>query len=461
MFDKLQSQLEKIFQSISGKGVISEEDLNKSAREIRIALIEADVALSVVKQVIVNIKEKALGQEVVKSISPGQMVIKIVQDEITNLLRPNSDKDSKLQFANKSPTIILMVGLQGSGKTTSTAKIANKIAKDSNKKILLASLDSQRPAAKEQLATLASQCNLDSLPIIANESPIETAKRAIKDSKSHDIIFLDTAGRINISEELMKEVQEIAKVSQPTEILLTCDSLSGQDAANVAKDFSEKLDLTGIVLTRLDGDGRGGAALSMKQITSKPIKFVGVGEKIEDIQEFDPERISSRILGMGDIVSLVEKASASFDEDEAKKMEARMRKGRFDLTDMQKQFKNIRKMGGFGSLMNLLPGMGSIKQKINEAKESGAFDEKILKRQESIILAMTMKERKNPKLLNASRKKRIAKGSGVEVMEVNQMLKQYNQMAKMMRTFGKMDKKSLMKGQAASMLNKGGFGNLF
>ncbi len=455
MFSKLQTSLDRVFKNLTGKGVISENDINATAREIRIALLEADVSLSVVKEFTNRIKEKALGEKIVKSVSPGQMIVKIVQDEIEALLAPTNEAESELNFKSAPPNIFMMIGLQGSGKTTSTAKIANKLKKETSKKILLASLDAHRPAAKEQLAQLAKNCQIDSLSIMSEEKPLDTAKRAKKEAElgGYDILFLDTAGRLHVDDELMQELQEIQKLTKPIETLLTLDSLTGGDAVKIAENFNQKLQITGIILTRIDGDGRGGAALSMKSVINKPIKFIGVGEKIEDLQKFDAKRMASRILGMGDITSLVEKAVAEIDEAEAKKMQSRMQKGQFDLNDMQSQFRNIKKMGGFGGIMNLLPGMSKIQNQIESAKEKGAFSEDILKKYDAIISSMTKKERKFPKILNGSRKKRIALGSGTQVQDVNILLKQHEQMHKVMKKFSQMDKKSLMRAGANSLLN--------
>ncbi|MFN7038404.1 MAG: signal recognition particle protein [Alphaproteobacteria bacterium] len=447
MFESLSENLGKIFDKLTKRGFLSEDDINTAMREVRIALLEADVSLSVIKDFINNVKEAIVGEEIVKSISPGQMVIKLVQDHLTKILGSES---SFLNLSSTPPAIIMMVGLQGSGKTTTTAKIANFIKSKSNKKILLASLDVARPAAQEQLAILANNINVSSLNIIPNETPKAIALRAEKTAKleNYDILFLDTAGRLHIDESLMQELEEIKKTTNPIEILLVADAMTGQDAVNIAKNFNDKLNVTGIILTRMDGDSRGGAALSLKSVTGAPIKFLGNGERLSDLEEFHPSRIASRILGMGDIVSLVEKAASIVDQEEAEKMNKKIQKGNFDLDDLANQFKNIKKMGGIGSMLSMLPGLGKIKNQLDEK----GFDEKILKRKEAIISSMTRFERKNPKILNASRKRRIANGAGVLVQDVNRLLKEYQDMHNVIKKFGKMDKKSLL---------RSGFGKLF
>lgn len=450
MFENLSDNLNKIFSKLKGKGFLSEEDVNTAMREVRIALLEADVALPVVKDFINKVKERAIGQEVVKSISPAQMVIKIVQDNLTETLGSNT---SELNLNVPAPAVIMMVGLQGSGKTTSAAKLALNLLRKKGKKILLASLDIYRPAAQKQLEILAKQIEAGSLPIIEGEKPEKITKRALETAKleGYDILILDTAGRLHIDTELMQELQNVKKLANPVETLLVADCLTGQDAVNIASQFQNQIGITGIILTRIDGDGRGGAALSMRQVTGCPIKFIGVGEKVSEFEEFHPDRIASRILGMGDIVALVERAAENVDMDEAKKLEHKMRKGSFDLDDLAKQFKTMRKMGGIGSLMGMLPGIGKFKKQIDE---SGGIDERMLIRQESIIYSMTKKERRNPKLLNGSRKRRIALGSGVEVQEVNRLLKQFKDMETIMKKFSKMDKKSLMRGGMKGLMGR-------
>jgi len=449
MFDSLSQSLGAIFDKLKGKGFLSEDDVNAAMREVRIALLEADVALPVVKDFINIVKERAVGQEVVKSVSPAQMVIKIVQDELEKVLGSESQE---INLNVNPPAVVMMVGLQGSGKTTSTAKIALNLKNKQKKKVLMASLDVYRPAAQEQLETLGKQVQIDTLPIVAGEKPEKITKRALEEAKlsGYDVLFLDTAGRLHIDDELMDELSKVKKLANPSEIMLVADSLTGQDAVNVATSFNEKLSITGIMLTRVDGDARGGAALSMKSVANCPIKFLGVGEKLSELEEFHPSRVAQRILGMGDIVSLVEKAEEEVDKEEAAKMAKKMRKGDFDFNDLSAQLKNIKKMGGMGGIMNLLPGMGKIKKQVEEA----GFDESILTRQQAIISSMTEKERRFPKLLNASRKKRIAAGSGTTVQELNQLVKQFKQMHAMMKKMGKMDKKSLMRMGLGKMLPK-------
>ena len=440
MFESLSSNFSKIIHKITSRGLLTEEDIDNTMREIRIALLEADVSLSVVKEITSRIKEKSKGEKVFKSISPGQMVVKIVHEELVSIL---GSKLSSINLATTPPAVIMMVGLQGSGKTTSSAKLALLLKQKYNKNVLLASLDTTRPAAKQQLETLAKQINMPSLPIIDNESAVEIANRALVAGKNsiNDVLILDTAGRLHIDDNLMQELVEIKKIANPIEIILVVDSLTGQDAVNIANIFNQTLQLTSIILTRIDGDGRGGAALSLVHSTGCPIKYVGVGEKMREFQEFHPDRIASRILGMGDIVSLVEKTAAVIDQEDAAKMASRMQKGQFDLNDLLSQLRNLKKMGGIGSMLGMIPGLGKIKAKIDQSN----MNEDALKYQEAIILSMTEKERKNFKLINGSRRKRIASGAGVTVQEVNQLLKQYQEMSNMMSKFGKMDKKSIMR----------------
>ena len=437
MFNNLGNRLNTVFKKLSGKGVISEADVAVAMREVRVALLEADVSISVAKNFIEKVSEKAVGQEVVKSISPAQMIIKIVNDNLTELLGSSA---TELQLSEK-PAVIMMVGLQGSGKTTSSAKIANRLKNKENKKPLLASLDIYRPAAQHQLEVLGQQIEVDTLPIIEGEKPEKIAKRALKVAakNGNDVIILDTAGRLHIDETLMGELQAVRKIANPCETLLVADSLTGQDAVNVAKQFNEQVPLSGIVLTRIDGDGRGGAALSMKAVTGCPIKFLGVGEKIEEFEVFHPDRIASRILDMGDVVSLVEKAVEHVDEEEAKKMEKKLAKGEFTMDDLLSQFKTMKKMGGMGSLMKMIPGMGSI----SAPEEKLAAAENAIKQQEAIIYSMTKQERATPKIIKGSRKRRIATGSGTTPQDVNRLLKQHQQMQGMMKKLSKMGKKGL------------------
>lgn len=449
MFESLSTNLNKVFDKLRGRGFLNEADVDAAMREIRIALLEADVALPVAKAFISAVKEKAIGQEVLKSVSPGQMVVKIVYDHLKDML---GAEQSALNLATTPPAVVMMVGLQGSGKTTSTAKIALRLKNKQNKKTLLASLDVRRPAAQAQLATLGVQVGVATLPIIAGETPIQITRRALEMGRleGFDVVMLDTAGRLHIDSELMQELKEVKQLSQPIETLLVADSLTGQDAVNVAREFNDQVGVTGIVLTRIDGDGRGGAALSMRQVTGCPIKFLGVGEKPADMEEFHPDRIASRILDMGDVISLVEKAAESINEQEAIDLAKKVKKGKFDLEDLASQLKNLKKMGGIGGLMGMLPGIGKIKKQLSEAE----IDESILNRQLAIISSMTAKERKNADLLNGSRKRRIAMGSGVTVQEVNRLLKQYKDMSKMMKRFGKMDKKTFMRSGLGNLMPK-------
>lgn len=456
MFQNLSDKLGGVFDRLRGKAALSEADIDDAMREVRVALLEADVALPVVREFIAKTKEKITGAEIVKSISPTQMVIKLVQDQLTEMLGGQNNPDQDLNLNAAPPVVIMMVGLQGSGKTTSSGKLANRLKTKRNKKVLLASLDVYRPAAQEQLEVLGKQIGVDSLEIVKGETPQQITKRALKKAEHYDVLILDTAGRTHIDEELMKEVKEIEKIASPKETLLVADSLTGQDAVNIAKSFNDSLGLTGIILTRIDGDGRGGAALSMKSITNLPIKFVGVGEKIDEFEEFYPERIAGRILDKGDIVSLVEKAAEHIDAEETKRIEAKIKKGEFDLDDLAKQFDMMNKMGGVGSLMGMIPGLGKIKQQINEKLEDENA-QKQMKRMRAILSSMTAWERKNPKAFNGSRKLRVANGAGVQVADVNKLLKQHRTMSDMMKKFGKMDQKALMRSGMGNLLKGGGF----
>lgn len=429
MFESLTDKLSQAFAKITSRGVLTEQDIDSAMREIRIALLEADVSLAVVKDFIAKVKEQALGEKVVKSIKPGQMVVKIVHDELVKLL---GDENNALNFNAPAPVCFLMVGLQGSGKTTTTAKIAKKLKK--NKRILLASLDIYRPAAREQLAQLGKQIEVDVLPIINNEKPLEITKRALAEAKKgvYDLLILDTAGRLQIDDELMQEVADVKKLANPTETLLVADALIGQEACNVAKEFNEKVGITGLVLTRVDGSSRAGAALSMKMVSNAPIKFLGTGEKIDEIEEFHADRIAGRILGQGDVVSLVEKTMETIDKAEAEKMASKMMKGSFDMNDMLAQMQQIKKLGSIGSIVGMIPGLSKFKSQI---EDSGVGDN-LMKKQEAIILSMTKKERAHPEIIKASRKRRIALGSGVTVHDVNVLLKSYEQMSTMMKKMG-------------------------
>ena len=450
MFDALTDKLSSAFAKITSRGVLNEKDIDEAMREIRIALLEADVSLPVVKQFIAQVKEQALGEKVVKSVQPGQMVVKIVHDELVKLL---GDDSCGLNLNAVPPACILMVGLQGSGKTTTTAKIAAKIKKQ--KKILLASLDIYRPAAQEQLSMLAAKIGVDALPVVKGEKPEAITRRALAEGKKggYDVIILDTAGRLHIDEELMNEVINVKKIANPVETLLVADSMIGQDACNVAREFNEKVGISGIVLTRVDGSSRAGAALSMKMVANVPIKFLGTGEKIDEFEEFHPDRLAGRILGQGDVVSLVEKAIEKVDKDEAEKMAQKMMKGHFDLEDMLSQLRQVQKLGSLGGIIGMIPGLSKFKSQIEQA----GVGDNLIKKQEAVILSMTRQERKNPDIIKASRKKRIAAGAGVEVHDVNKLLKSYELMSTMMKRMGKMGG---MKGLASQMMNKSPFGGL-
>ncbi len=430
MFESLTNRLSQAFAKITSRGVLSEKDIDDAMREIRVALLEADVSLSVVKDFIANVKTEALGEKVVKSVQPGQMVIKIVHDELVKLL---GAENTELNFNAPAPVVFLLVGLQGSGKTTTAAKIAKKLKK--NKRILLASLDIYRPAAQEQLAQLGKQIEVDVLPIVAGEKPLEITKRALTAAKNgvYDLLILDSAGRLQIDEDLMKEAAEVKKMANPTETLLVADALIGQEACNVAKEFNDKVGVSGLVLTRMDGTSRAGAALSMKMVAGAPIKFLGTGEKLDDIEEFHADRVAGRILGQGDVVSLVEKAMENVNRETAEQMAKKMFKGSFDLNDMLSQMQQMKKLGSIGSIIGMLPGLSKFQAQI---EESGAGD-KLMKSQEAIILSMTKEERLHPDIIKASRKRRIAAGAGVEVHDVNVLLKSYEQMATMMKKMGK------------------------
>jgi signal recognition particle subunit SRP54 len=451
MFESLSDRLSGIFDGLTRRGALSDKDVSAALREIRRALIEADVALEVVREFTEKVREKAVGAEVVKSVTPGQMVVKIVHDEIVEILGSDADP---ISLAATPPVTLMMVGLQGSGKTTTTAKIAKRLTEKQKKKVLMASLDVKRPAAQEQLRQLGEQISVDTLPIVADQSPVEIAGRAQQAAKlgGYDVVILDTAGPTHIDEPLMVEMADIKAAGNPHEILLVVDSLTGQDAVNLAQSFDERVGITGLVLTRIDGDGRGGAALSMRAVTGKPIKLIGTGEKIDELEDFHPGRIADRILGMGDVVSLVEKASENIDQEKAAAMAKRMQKGEFDLNDLSEQLTQMQNLGGMGGIMSMLPGIGKMKKQIDEA----GLDDKIFKRQQAMISSMTRKERKAPKILNASRKKRIAAGSGSSVQEINQLLKMHRQMGDMMRKMGKSGMGGMMGGGMGSMM--GGMG---
>ena len=441
MFDSLSSRLSTVFDKLTRHGALSESDVSTAMREVRVALLEADVALPVVKQFIEDAKAEALGGEVLKSVTPGQQVIKIVNDHLVKML--GGAGSVAINLAAEPPAAILMVGLQGSRKTTTSAKLAKLLSEKENKRTLLASLDTRRPAAMEQLQVLGEQAGIDTLPIVLGEAPVAIAKRAMKTGREqgYDIVILDTAGRLHVDDELMDEVAAVRKAAKPVETLLVADALTGQDAVNVATQFKERVDVTGIVLTRVDGDGRGGAALSMRAVTGCPIKLIGVGEKLDALETFHPERIASRILGMGDVVSLVEKAQESIDEKDAIKLAKKVKKGSFDLNDLSSQLGQMRRMGGMDGLLGMLPGVGKVKKQMAQAN----VDEKSLDRMQAIISSMTKAERVKPKSLNGSRKRRIAAGSGTTVQDVNRLLKQFKQMNLMMKRVGKLGEKGLMR----------------
>ena len=440
MFDSLSDKLGGIFDKLRGRGSLSEDDVNAAAREIRVALLEADVALPVVKDFIETVKDKAVGAEIVKSVTPGQQVVKIIHDAMVDMLG-GTDGEQELKFATP-PCAYLMVGLQGSGKTTSTAKIAKFLSDKQRKKILMASLDTSRPAAMDQLKVLGEQTGIDTLPIVAGQTPIEITKRALEAGRleGYDLVMLDTAGRLAIDEKLMAEVTAIRDLAKPVETLLVADAMTGQDAVNTATAFDDAVGITGIMLTRVDGDARGGAAMSMRAVTGKPVKLIGVGEKWDAIEPFHPDRIAGRILGMGDVVSLVEKATETIQAEDAARMAEKFKKGQFDFNDLLSQLRQVSKMGGVGAMAKMLPGMGKMATAMDEAN----MDETVLKKQEAIILSMTKAERDSPKLMNASRKKRIAAGSGTSVQEINKLIKQQQQMQTMMKRIKKMGMGKMM-----------------
>ena len=450
MFDTLSGKLSGVFDRLRARGRLGEADITDALREVRLALLEADVALPVVRDFIAAVRERALGAEVLESVSPGQVVIKLVNDQLVEALGGAGAVPLNLNAA--APVPILMVGLQGSGKTTTSGKIALRLAKRDKKRVLLASLDTQRPAAQLQLQLLAQQAGVASLPIMAGQTPLQIAQRAMETGRRevYDIVILDTAGRLSIDAELMSEVQSIRFATHPAETLLVVDAMTGQDAVNTARAFNDALGITGIVMTRMDGDARGGAALSMKQITGAPIKLTGSGEKLDALEEFHPERIAGRILGMGDIVGLVEKAGETFEEAEAEKMARKMMRGQFDLEDYAAQLRQISKMGSLSGILGMLPGIGKMKSQIEDAK----LDTTVLGRQAAIIGSMTKRERKTPDVIKASRKKRIAAGSGTSVQDVNKLLKQFDDMSTMMKRMGKLGQKGLMRQGMSALMPK-------
>jgi len=442
MFENLTNKFEEIFSSLKKEPSLDEKQVDEGLKNIRLALLEADVSLEVVKEFINRVKPKALGQEIVRSTSPGQMVVKIVYDELVSFL---GDKTSDIQLNAVPPVPIMLVGLQGSGKTTTTAKLARFLEKNNKKKVMMTSLDVYRPAAQEQLRLLGEQNNILTLPAIEGQLPSDICRRAISAANLNgsEVILFDTAGRTQIDFQMMNEIKQIENIINPSETILVADSLTGQVAANVAKEFKNTVNLTGIVLTRSDGDGRGGAALSMKYVADVPIKFLGVGEKIENFEVFYPDRIANRLLGMGDIVSLVEKASEDLDQENLKKTEEKLKKGQFSLEDYLSQLRQMKKMGGIEGIMSFLPGVSKIKSQMDQA----GVDEKIIIQNEAVILSMTKKERENPKIIDGSRKKRIANGSGNDVATINKLLKQFKMMSEMM--------KKMSKGNTKGMADKG------
>ncbi len=448
MFDALTDKLGKVFDGLTGRGALSEKDVNEALREIRVALLEADVALPVVKKFIDDVRPKAIGENVIKSIKPGQLVVKIVHDQLVETL--GGDEEPPPLKIDSPPAVIMMAGLQGSGKTTTTGKLAKRLKEVERKKVLVASLDVRRPAAMEQLRVLAQQVGVDALPIVEGQLPPDIARRAIQAAKfgGYDVIILDTAGRTTLDDQMMNEAADIAAIANPNETLLVADSLTGQDAVETAKRFHERLPLTGLVLTRMDGDGRGGAALSMRAVTGLPIRFIGMGEKLDGLDVFDARRIAGRILGQGDIVSLVEKAKAEIDQAEAERVAKKMQKGLFDLEDYAGQLRQMQRMGGLEGMMGMLPGVKNAKAQMAAA----GIDDRVMKRKEAIIMSMTPQERKKPDILAASRKRRIAAGAGVDVAEVNKVLKEHRNMADMMKKIGK----GGMKGLAGMLGGMGG-----
>jgi len=446
MFDTLSDRLGSVFDRLRGRGALGEADVRAAMREVRVALLEADVALPVARDFVDQVTEKAVGQEVLRSITPGQMVVKIVHDALVETL---GSETAELDLNVSPPAVIMMVGLQGSGKTTTTAKLAKRLKERERKKVLMASLDVARPAAQEQLAVLGRQAEVDTLPVVAGQQPVDIARRALNAAKlqGYDVVLLDTAGRLHVDDQLMAEMKAVAAASDPTETLLVVDALTGQDAVNVAKGFAGEVDLTGVILTRLDGDARGGAALSMRAVTGKPIKFAGVGEAIDKLEAFHPERVAGRILGMGDVVSLVERAAETIQVEEAEKLAAKMAKGKFDLDDLWAQLRQMQRMGGLGALAGMMPGMKGMKGAMDQAQNS-----KALVHMEAMLSSMTAKERAKPEVINAKRKIRVAKGSGTTVQEVNKLLKMHQEMSTVMKRLKKMGGL----GKLAAMFGGGG-----
>ncbi|MES2095394.1 MAG: signal recognition particle protein [Pseudomonadota bacterium] len=456
MFDSLSDRLGGVFDRLRGRGALTEADVRAAMREVRVALLEADVALPVARDFVDKVTEQAVGQSVLRSVTPGQQVVKIVNDALVEMLGAD---ESELNLGVTPPAVIMMVGLQGSGKTTTTAKIARRLSSGQGgrdrKKVLMASLDVNRPNAQEQLAVLGEQIEVATLPVVAGQQPVDIARRALQAAKlqGYDVLMLDTAGRLHVDQALMDEMKAVADISKPQEILLVVDSLTGQDAVNVAQSFTAQVPLTGVVLTRMDGDARGGAALSMRAVTGKPIKFAGTGEKLDALEGFHPSRVAGRILGMGDVVSLVEKAAESIQQEDAERMAARLAKGQFDMNDLRQQLKQMRDMGGIGALAGMIPGM----KKAQAAMAAGNVDERILLRMDAMIGSMTPKERAKPELLNAKRKIRVAKGSGTTVQDLNKLMKMHQEMATTMKRIKKMGG---IKGLMAMFGGGGGMGGM-
>jgi signal recognition particle subunit SRP54 len=446
MFDTLSDRLGSVFDRLRGRGALTEADVRAAMREVRVALLEADVALPVARDFVEQVTERAVGQEVLRSVTPGQMVVKYVNDALIEML---GSETSELNLDVTPPAVVMMVGLQGSGKTTTTAKLAKRLTERERKRVLMASLDVARPAAQEQLAVLGRQVGVETLPVVVGQQPVDIAKRAIQSARlqGFDVVLLDTAGRLHVDDQLMGEMKAVAAASQPTETLLVVDALTGQDAVNVATGFAGEVDLTGVILTRLDGDARGGAALSMRAVTGKPIKFAGVGEALDKLEAFHPDRVAGRILGMGDVVSLVERAAETIQVEEAEKIAAKMAKGKFDLDDLRAQLAQMQRMGGLGALAGMMPGLKGMKGAIDKAQDS-----KALVHMEAMLSSMTAKERAKPEVINAKRKIRIAKGSGTTVQEINKLLKMHQEMATAMKRLKKMGGL----GKLAAMFGKGG-----
>src|SRR6476469_243731 len=451
MFDTLSDRLVNVFDRLRGRGALSEADVRSAMREVRVALLEADVALPVARDFVEQVTEKAVGQEVLRSVTPGQMVVKIVHDALVETL---GSETAERDLNVTPPAVIMMVGLQGSGKTNTTAKLAKRLSERERKKVLMASLDVARPAAQEQLAVLGRQTEVDTLPIVAGQQPVDIAKRALQSAKlqGYDVVLLDTAGRLHVDDQLMSEMKAVAAASNPTETLLVVDALTGQDAVNVAKGFAAEVDLTGVILTRMDGDARGGAALSMRAVTGKPIKFAGTGEALDALEAFHPSRVAGRILGMGDVVSLVERAAETIQAEDAEKLAAKMAKGKFDLDDLWMQLRQMQRMGGLGALAGMMPGLKGMKGAMDKAQ-----DDKALVHMEAMLSSMTAKERAKPEVINAKRKIRVAKGSGTTVQEINKLLKMHQEMSTAMKRLKKMGGL----GKLAAMFSKGGLDCVF